>query len=316
MAASSTFVDLCEKELELCGVKEGETVAVLSQLDERIDYADAFMAAARKLGATPFNVRLPEASTSLLGDAGAWTVGETPLADNAPALESLKSADIVIDLMFLLFSKEQLEIQQYGSSTSTWTRIYVLLSSHDTPRCESSCADQTTVPLGRRSGNSSFAALGAGWRPVRGPVSSGSQIRPRSGPTGPRRRRQPGQRPGLAQLNIEEAGSSNTFALTRTPGAPTARPTPSDAGHHHPRRPAGTTGVQAITTPHPQRPVPSDDQDVCAVHRRTARALCVAALTAGWPSPSPLGPRGGSAARRDVEGRDFLGWTRYRRRAG
>src|SRR4051812_43714421 len=115
MSASSTFVDLCEKELKLCGVKEGETVAVLSQLDERIDYADAFMAAARKLGATPFNVRLPEASTSLLGDAGAWTVGETPLAENAPALESLKSADLVIDLMFLLFSKEQLEIQEAGA---------------------------------------------------------------------------------------------------------------------------------------------------------------------------------------------------------
>src|SRR3954454_12169860 len=115
MGTPTTFVDMCVKELKLCGVKEGETVAVLSQLDERIDYADAFMAAARKLGATPFNVRLPEASTSLLGDAGAWTVGETPLAENAPALESLKSADLVIDLMFLLFSKEQLEIQEAGA---------------------------------------------------------------------------------------------------------------------------------------------------------------------------------------------------------
>jgi 2,5-dihydroxypyridine 5,6-dioxygenase len=67
------------------------------------------------LGATPFHVRLPEASSSLLGDAGAWTVGQTPLADNKPALESLKSADLVIDLMFLLFSREQLEIQEAGA---------------------------------------------------------------------------------------------------------------------------------------------------------------------------------------------------------
>jgi 2,5-dihydroxypyridine 5,6-dioxygenase len=115
MIAATTFVDLCEQELTLCGVKEGETVAVLSQMDERLDYADAFMAAARKLGATPFHVRLPEASTSLLGDAGAWAVGATPLATNQPALESLKSADLVIDLMFLLFSKEQLEIQEAGA---------------------------------------------------------------------------------------------------------------------------------------------------------------------------------------------------------
>ena len=35
----------CARELELCGVEEGETVAVLSQGDERADYADAFMAA-------------------------------------------------------------------------------------------------------------------------------------------------------------------------------------------------------------------------------------------------------------------------------
>lgn len=110
-----SFADLCTKELELCGVQEGETVAVLSQMDERKEYADAFMAAARRLGATPFHVRLPEASTTLTGDAGAWTVGATPLASNPPALEALKQADLVIDLMFLLFSREQLEIQEAGA---------------------------------------------------------------------------------------------------------------------------------------------------------------------------------------------------------
>ncbi|MCW2951597.1 MAG: leucyl aminopeptidase [Conexibacter sp.] len=115
MITSTTFVDLCVSELELCGVREGETVAVLSQMNERLDYADAFLAAANKLGATPFHVRLPEASTSLLGDAGAWTVGNTPLASNPAALDSLKSADLVIDLMFLLFSKEQIAIQEAGA---------------------------------------------------------------------------------------------------------------------------------------------------------------------------------------------------------
>jgi 2,5-dihydroxypyridine 5,6-dioxygenase len=115
MSTSTSFVDLCVQELELCGVKEGETVAVLSQLDERLDYADAFMAAALRLGATTYHVRLPEASSSLLGDAGAWTVGNTPLAGNDAAMDSLKRADLVIDLMFLLFSKEQLAIQEAGA---------------------------------------------------------------------------------------------------------------------------------------------------------------------------------------------------------
>jgi 2,5-dihydroxypyridine 5,6-dioxygenase len=80
-----------------------------------MDYADGFLAAARALGATGFHVRLPEASSTLSGDAGAWTVGATPLRDNRPAVESLKRADIVIDLIFLLFSKEQLEIQASGT---------------------------------------------------------------------------------------------------------------------------------------------------------------------------------------------------------
>jgi 2,5-dihydroxypyridine 5,6-dioxygenase len=113
--AHPSFVDLCVRELELCGLHEGETVGIVSQLDERIDYADAFMAAARGLGATPFHVRLPEASSTLTGDAGAWTVGATPLADNRPAIDALKQADLVIDLIFLLFSQEQLEIQEAGA---------------------------------------------------------------------------------------------------------------------------------------------------------------------------------------------------------
>ena len=109
------FIELCTKELEMCAVHEGETVAVLSQGDERQDYADAFMLAAQSLGATAFHVRLPEVSTTLLGDAGAWTVGETPLGQNRPAVEALKQADLVIDLMFLLFSREQIEIQEAGA---------------------------------------------------------------------------------------------------------------------------------------------------------------------------------------------------------
>jgi 2,5-dihydroxypyridine 5,6-dioxygenase len=109
------FVDLCIKQLQMSGVHDGEVVAVLSQRDDRADYADAFMTAAARLGATPFHVRLPDSSSTLLGDAGLWTVGATPLADNRPAIQACKQADILIDLVFLLFSKEQLEIQESGT---------------------------------------------------------------------------------------------------------------------------------------------------------------------------------------------------------
>ena len=46
--------------VEACsGVHEGEKVIVLSQGDERLDYADAFLAAGQRLGATMYHMRLP-----------------------------------------------------------------------------------------------------------------------------------------------------------------------------------------------------------------------------------------------------------------
>ncbi|HEY2440092.1 MAG TPA: 2,5-dihydroxypyridine 5,6-dioxygenase [Solirubrobacteraceae bacterium] len=115
MYSNASLVDLCVKELELCGVHEGESVAVLSQGDERLDYANAFLVAAGRLGATPFHVRLADVSSSVAGETGAWTVGSTPLAGNRAAIEALKLADMVIDTIFLLFSSEQLEIQASGT---------------------------------------------------------------------------------------------------------------------------------------------------------------------------------------------------------
>ena len=57
---STSFVDLAQAALELCCVKEGETVTVLTQGDARQDYARTFMDAASRLGAISYNVTLPE----------------------------------------------------------------------------------------------------------------------------------------------------------------------------------------------------------------------------------------------------------------
>jgi 2,5-dihydroxypyridine 5,6-dioxygenase len=115
MYSIASLVDLCVAELELCGVREGESLAVLSQGDERLDYANAFLVAAARLGATSFHVRLGDVSSGVSGETGAWAVGSTPLTGNRAAIEALKLADIVIDTIFLLFSKEQLEIQASGT---------------------------------------------------------------------------------------------------------------------------------------------------------------------------------------------------------
>jgi len=108
------MVTLFRRELELCGVREGETVAVLSELEALRDYAAAFMTAARDLGAHVFNVNVLPASTVAAGDK-VGNVGKTALAGNRPAIDALKSADLLVDLMFLLFSEEQNEIQKAGT---------------------------------------------------------------------------------------------------------------------------------------------------------------------------------------------------------
>jgi 2,5-dihydroxypyridine 5,6-dioxygenase len=108
------FVNVCRQELQLCGVHEGEAVAILSSdsPDELIGHAAAFMQAAKELGALPYHVRVPAHRGK--GSAG-WAVGETPLTGHPAAMAALEEAAIVIDLVFMLFSVEQLEIQASGT---------------------------------------------------------------------------------------------------------------------------------------------------------------------------------------------------------
>jgi 2,5-dihydroxypyridine 5,6-dioxygenase len=107
--------DLCRRHLELCAVREDESVVVLSQGNLRGDYADAFLFAARSLGAKAYHMRLPEPQPG----SGAWAVGVTGLSGNSLAVEALQSADLVVDLIFLLFSEEQFAIQRAGTRIVT-----------------------------------------------------------------------------------------------------------------------------------------------------------------------------------------------------
>jgi len=108
------FVNVCRDELRLCGVHEGEAVAILSSdaAGELMGHAAAFMQAAKELGALPYHVRVP---ANRGAGGGAWEVGQTPLSGHPAAMAALKEAAIVIDLVFMLFSKEQLEIQASGT---------------------------------------------------------------------------------------------------------------------------------------------------------------------------------------------------------
>ncbi|MCM3115818.1 leucyl aminopeptidase [Neobacillus sp. MER 74] len=103
------MVSLFKKQLELCKLKQSETMAVLTSGEIRADYAKAFLTAASEIGANAFELKLPPAKQGASG-----SFGITPLTDNRVAVECLKKADLVIDLVLLLFSKEQLELQDAG----------------------------------------------------------------------------------------------------------------------------------------------------------------------------------------------------------
>lgn len=111
----NTFNALCLQQLKLSGVNESETVAILSQGDARLDYADAFLWAAAQLGASAYHLRIAEGGH---GD-GSWAVGSSGLAQHPQVIEAFKQADILIDLKFLLFSKEQFAIQGAGTRVLT-----------------------------------------------------------------------------------------------------------------------------------------------------------------------------------------------------
>lgn len=109
MKLDAEALDLFTRELRLCGVKPGETVVVLTADDEWHENANTFMAAAQGLGATTFNLNVRRGQPNAVG-----VQGRHPLVGNELAMRTLKSADMVIDMVGLLFSREQAEIQAAG----------------------------------------------------------------------------------------------------------------------------------------------------------------------------------------------------------
>ena len=110
----TSFTEICLHQLKMSGVRNGERLIVLTQGTERLDYADAFMAAGQRLGAQMYHMRLP---APLPTDG--WAVGQTGLAAMPEAVEALKKCDMLIDCIFLLFSPEQFAIQAAGTRILT-----------------------------------------------------------------------------------------------------------------------------------------------------------------------------------------------------
>lgn len=107
-------VDLFQRELVLCGVTSKEKVVILSEGEALRDYAVAFVEAANQLGSDVEDLNL-STNEALTAEERITQLGNSSLTNNESAMDTLKSADLVVDLMLLLFSKEQIEIQKSGT---------------------------------------------------------------------------------------------------------------------------------------------------------------------------------------------------------
>ena len=107
MATDSDVVALFRQQLEICDVGEGTSLAVLSEGGVRAEHAAAFLAAAAELDADAFQINIRKKPGSFFGPGNS-------LQGNGPAMAALKSVDMVVDLVGLLWSKEQTEITDAG----------------------------------------------------------------------------------------------------------------------------------------------------------------------------------------------------------
>jgi 2,5-dihydroxypyridine 5,6-dioxygenase len=121
------FADLCERILRLCQLQEDEVMVVVDEPVAEQRYADAFMAAAVRLGAKTFQVSVPrigvDATGAPIGYPGESVTntgtGRTVLGSNAPAVAALAGADLIVDRVGMLFSPEQHQLLRDGKRILT-----------------------------------------------------------------------------------------------------------------------------------------------------------------------------------------------------
>jgi 2,5-dihydroxypyridine 5,6-dioxygenase len=117
MAVSDDFrLSMWKEVLGLCRLRPGEPTVVLTGETSHPLNIDAAMRASLALGARAFRVDLPPVPPrGPVGGDRTTFLGATPLSGNRLATDTLKQAGLIIDLMGLLHSPEQLEILKAGA---------------------------------------------------------------------------------------------------------------------------------------------------------------------------------------------------------
>ena len=109
---------LFRKEFELCNVKKGETIVLLSDLGARRDYVSAAFAAAEDLGADAYEM--------CVNAMPSWTkVGVETVGRCKGTLEAIKSADMLVCLHIPLFTRWLKEARDAG------TRVLMVIDAPD-----------------------------------------------------------------------------------------------------------------------------------------------------------------------------------------
>src|SRR3954466_1788626 len=109
---------LFRRQFELCNVKKGETIVLLSDLGARPDYVSAAFAAAEDLGADAYEM--------CVNATPSWTkVGVETVGRCKGTLEAIKSADMLVCLHIPLFTRWLKEARDAG------TRVLMVIDGPD-----------------------------------------------------------------------------------------------------------------------------------------------------------------------------------------
>src|SRR5215212_1468232 len=112
------LVQLYRREFELCRLKKGETIAVVSDLATRREYIQAAFAAADDLGADIYEL--------CVNSLPSWTkVGVPTIGKAKGTLEAVKAADLVVIFHVPLFTRWLKQVMDGG------TRVLMIIDSPD-----------------------------------------------------------------------------------------------------------------------------------------------------------------------------------------
>lgn len=102
--------------LELSKVGPGQNVLVLTSQNSNPSHIDMALGAAGDLGATAARLEVqPQFESLSVGSDPTTIVGRSPIDGNPMAVTAMKAADLVIDLIFLLFTPAQKDVLASGT---------------------------------------------------------------------------------------------------------------------------------------------------------------------------------------------------------